>query len=202
MTDQTAPDTEPTSLPAALVELRHARVEIARLTPFVAVADGASRAAEHWENEAKRWLAFIQRGMDTHTQFSLLHPDGTVEKLPCADWCYACRIERAEAELRRYAEADSADAAAGSYAHRAEQAEAAVKRAQERCQAVRDRVGPGGMINASQILGLLSPTWPDGNYEAPQPSTTPNEPWRYATTWAEYGAGRAALDGTEQPREQ
>lgn len=101
MTDQTAPDIEPTSLPAALVELRHARVEIARLKPFVAVADGASRAAEHWENEAKRWLAFIQRGMDTHTQFSLLHPDGTIEKLPCADWCYACRIEKSEAGAQR-----------------------------------------------------------------------------------------------------
>jgi len=48
--------------------------------------------------------------------------------------------------------------------------EAAVERVRERCQAVRDRVGPGGMINASQILGLLSPTWPDGNYEAPAPA--------------------------------
>jgi hypothetical protein len=26
------------------------------------------------------------------------------------------------------------------------------------------------MINASQILGLLSPTWPDGNFEAPAPA--------------------------------
>lgn len=42
----------------------------------------------------------------------------------------------------------------------------ALARVRDRCQAVRDRTGPGGMINASQILGLLSPTWPDGNYEA------------------------------------
>lgn len=49
---------------------------------------------------------------------------------------------------------------------RAEHAEAAITRAREHCQAVRDRVGPSGMINASQVLGLLSPTWPDGNYEA------------------------------------
>ncbi|MFC9847766.1 hypothetical protein ACFWFF_01450 [Streptomyces sp. NPDC060223] len=55
MTDQIASDNEPTSLPMALIELRHARSEIARLTPFVAVADGASRAAEHWEAEAKRF---------------------------------------------------------------------------------------------------------------------------------------------------
>jgi hypothetical protein len=31
-------------------------------------------------------------------------------------------------------------------------------------QEVRDRQGPSGMINASQVIGLLSPTWPDGNY--------------------------------------
>ncbi|MFI8531768.1 hypothetical protein ACIGMX_16200 [Streptomyces aquilus] len=59
-----------------------------------------------------------------------------------------------------------------------EQAQAAIERVRETCQGVRDRRGPGGMINASQILGLLSPTWPDGNYEASAP---------------------VALDGTEQP---
>ncbi|MER7971050.1 hypothetical protein ABTX35_18985 [Streptomyces sp. NPDC096080] len=48
-----------------------------------------------------------------------------------------------------------------------EAAKAAIKRVRERCCGVRDRNGAGGMINASQILGLLSPTWPDGNYEAP-----------------------------------
>ncbi|MEU0667161.1 hypothetical protein ABZ508_02710 [Streptomyces lavendulocolor] len=55
-------------------------------------------------------------------------------------------------------------------------AEAALDRVRDRCQGVRDRVGPGGMINASQILGLLSPTWPDGNYEAPPPSAALDEP--------------------------
>lgn len=53
---------------------------------------------------------------------------------------------------------------------RAQQAETAVERVRGTCQKVRDRVGPGGMINASQILGLLSPTWPDGNFEAPAPA--------------------------------
>ncbi|MEU0087210.1 DUF6011 domain-containing protein [Streptomyces sp. NPDC006274] len=51
-----------------------------------------------------------------------------------------------------------------------DQLAAAIDRASERCQQVRDREGPGGMINASQILGLLSPTWPDGNFEAPTPA--------------------------------
>ncbi|MGW3442208.1 3'-5' exonuclease [Streptomyces sp. NPDC001076] len=59
---------------------------------------------------------------------------------------------------------------------RAEQASAAVELARERCQAVRDREGPGGMINASQILGMLSPTWPDGNYEASAPGDAPSTP--------------------------
>ncbi|MCX4809027.1 DUF6085 family protein [Streptomyces sp. NBC_01239] len=46
MTDQIAPDTDPDTLPAALVELRQARAEIARLCPFVDMADQAARAAE------------------------------------------------------------------------------------------------------------------------------------------------------------
>lgn len=94
--DQTAPDTEPTDLRMALIELRHLRAEVARLRPFVAVADGASRAAEHWEGETKRWLAFIERGMETHMRFGVIREDGTREELPCADWCYACRLDRAE----------------------------------------------------------------------------------------------------------
>jgi hypothetical protein len=97
-------------------------------------------------------------------------------------------VTRRERELKTVGEAR----------HRAE---AAVERVRERCQAVRDRVGPSGMINASQILGLLSPTWPDGNHEAPAPGTAPDEPneqYRFATTWAEYHAGRKALD---EPKE-
>jgi hypothetical protein len=41
------------------------------------------------------------------------------------------RLDQAETELRRYAEAESADAAAGSYAGRAEHAEAAIERVRE-----------------------------------------------------------------------
>ncbi|NUS82998.1 MAG: hypothetical protein HOY75_09640 [Streptomyces sp.] len=67
---------------------------------------------------------------------------------------------------------------------------AAVDRVLERCQAVRDREGPSGMINASQILRLLSTTWPDGNYEAEPPtSDTPSQPvmtgqHHYGRAWA------------------
>ncbi|WKV74744.1 hypothetical protein AW27_026425 [Streptomyces sp. PCS3-D2] len=53
---------------------------------------------------------------------------------------------------------------------------AAIARVRNRCQSVRDRVGPSGMINASQILGLLSAKWPDGNYEAPLTNAALDEP--------------------------
>ncbi|WP_405883597.1 hypothetical protein OG747_36450 [Streptomyces sp. NBC_01384] len=43
-------------------------------------------------------------------------------------------IEQLNAELRRYSEAESADAAAGSYAGRAEQAEAAIERVRRLCE--------------------------------------------------------------------
>ena len=52
MTEEIAADTEPTDLRMALIELRQLRAEVAHLRPFVAVADGASRAAEHWEQAA------------------------------------------------------------------------------------------------------------------------------------------------------
>ncbi|GAQ52095.1 hypothetical protein [Streptomyces acidiscabies] len=46
MTDQSAPDTEPTDLPTALIELRHARAEVDRLRPFVDMVDQSQRTAE------------------------------------------------------------------------------------------------------------------------------------------------------------
>ena len=71
----------------------------------------AGRTADDWEQqrqradqaeaEARRWLAFIERGIDTHMSFGVIHPDGTREQLPCADWCYACRVGRAEGTVRR-----------------------------------------------------------------------------------------------------
>ena len=57
--------------------------------------------ADPAEAEARRWLAFIERGIDTHMSFGVIHPDGTREQLPCADWCYACRVGRAEGTVRR-----------------------------------------------------------------------------------------------------
>lgn len=162
---------------------------------------------------------------------------------------YMAAAELAEAELQRYAEVDSADAAAGSYAHRAEQAEA------ERDGAYRERahllallaalhpsvIAPAPDVNEDgwQILYLqiggkqaswhIAPRdaelyahvehvaaddrraqW-DGHTteqkythigehtarlyaEARGRAETPANHYRFATTWSEYHAGRAALD--------
>lgn len=40
---------------------------------------------------------------ETHMQFGFLRPDGTEEMMPCADWCYRCKLDRAEAERDRLA---------------------------------------------------------------------------------------------------
>lgn len=47
---------------------------------------------------------------------------------------------------------------------RVEQAETITARVTDRMREY-DRYG-GGMVNIRQVLNLLSPTWPDGNYEA------------------------------------
>lgn len=60
-----------------------------------------TRQAETAKAEAARWLAFIERGLDTHMAFSVIKSDGSTEQLPCADWCHACRVERAEAAVAR-----------------------------------------------------------------------------------------------------
>ncbi|MFI5880870.1 hypothetical protein [Streptomyces sp. NPDC051554] len=79
-----------------------------------ALASATTRAASA-EAQAEHWLAFIER-FPNHMQFSVLRPDGTTALLPCADWCYACRVENAEAAIARVralAEANTADGTDG-----------------------------------------------------------------------------------------
>jgi hypothetical protein len=49
------------------------------------------------------------------------------------------------------------------------EAEVIIARVKARCHQVRSHAGPSGMINASQVLSLLSSSWPDGNFESPTP---------------------------------
>lgn len=66
------------------------------------------------------------------------------------------RADRAEAELRHYTEAESADAAAGSYAHRAEHAEAAIIRVRNACdQLRRAAVLADGQPHTDRERGIL-----------------------------------------------
>jgi hypothetical protein len=100
------------------------------------------------------------------------------------------RAEQAEDLLRvAHETSNRSEAERARAAQRAEEAQAALERVRERCQGVRGRSGPGGMINATQILGLLSPTWPDGNYEAPAPADALNCAEQPASS-------RAQQDGT------
>jgi hypothetical protein len=43
----------------------------------------------------------IGRGFTEHMRFGLAHPDGTTEMLACADWCYACKLDAANARAER-----------------------------------------------------------------------------------------------------
>jgi hypothetical protein len=64
---------------------------------------GLQAALQEARDEAAGWIACIQRGFDEHMQFSVLKPDGSTEQLPCADWCYACKLANTEAERDRLA---------------------------------------------------------------------------------------------------
>lgn len=77
----------------------------------------------------------------------------------CArDSCIPCDLV-ASAEDVRWLLKQLGDANA-----RAEQAETVTARVTDRMREY-DRHG-SGMVNIRQVLNLLSPTWPDGNYEA------------------------------------
>ncbi|WP_405888817.1 hypothetical protein OG762_36670 [Streptomyces sp. NBC_01136] len=87
-------------------------------------------------------------------------------------------MERLHAELRRYTEAESADAAAGSYAGRAEQAEAAIARVREYLERHAHQVA----VTPIDLLALLNAPAPSGpaatqaTVAGSYPRTTPNNP--------------------------
>jgi hypothetical protein len=53
-------------------------------------------------------LSMMERWSEEHIRFGVITPEGTTEMLPCADWCYACKMERLkefegrEAERKAY----------------------------------------------------------------------------------------------------
>lgn len=67
------------------------------------------------QDEARRWLAFIERGHLQHMSFGLIQPDGSTEQLACADWCHVCRTDRTQTALREVLDAFEAYWAHASY---------------------------------------------------------------------------------------
>lgn len=146
----------------------------------------------HHDDQLTTWLADTPHHWDGDGDLVIDTPDGEIHPRP-GSWLVRWTDDEVTVASPRTAHRTYGPQ---GLAGRLRAAEAALARVRERCQQVRDRVGPGGMINASQILGLLSPTWPDGNYEAAPAS--PDEQYRFATEWSEYHAGRKALD---EPKE-
>jgi hypothetical protein len=106
------------------------------------------------------------------------------------DALYA-RLDQAETELRWYTEADSANAAAGSYAHRAERAEAAIARV----AAVAEEY-PAGIDTALIHEALDEP--------APRPDATPATGHVYLSTGCHHGEhtyckSMTGMNGAKRP---
>lgn len=79
--------------------------DVALVDEMLATVDKSEARAREAQDMAEQLRAFIDRGFDTHAKFSVIAPDGSTEELPCADWCLACKIERAEATIERVREA-------------------------------------------------------------------------------------------------
>ncbi|MFJ8224929.1 DUF6011 domain-containing protein [Streptomyces griseus] len=82
------------------------------------------------------------------------------------------RADRAEQDVQEL-KADNLQLAAIFAAERAraEAAEAAIKRTVDQMRAYIVASGSAG-VNPKQVIDLLSPTWPNGNHEAPAPGPT------------------------------
>ncbi len=48
-----------------------------------------------------RLVAMIERGYEQHMRFGVIDADGTTQMQPCADWCYACKLEQLRADLEQ-----------------------------------------------------------------------------------------------------
>lgn len=54
--------------------------------------------------EISRLIGFIERGFDTHMQFGVIGADGVTTMQPCADWCYACKLDLAREAAKQRAD--------------------------------------------------------------------------------------------------
>ncbi len=208
----------PGRLPDAAPPSPTGRVTLQDLTP------GQLGALYDERDQLRAWL---ERGFDEHMAFRLVRPDGTDEDMPCADWCYACRLDRTEAE-RDGAYNERAHLAALLAALHPSVIAPAPDVDEDGWQILYLRIGgkQASWHIAPRDAGLFAHVehvpaddrraqW-DGHTteqkythieqhaarlyaEARGRAESPaDEQYRYATTWAEYNAGRAALD---EPKE-
>jgi hypothetical protein len=77
-------------------QLNHTRAELAKAD---AENNANGQRAEQAEANNARLLALMERLPDEHMRFGVIGDKG-VEMLPCADWCWACRLQRAEQRAR------------------------------------------------------------------------------------------------------
>jgi hypothetical protein len=87
---------------------------------LLARAEQAEAERDALAAQVAAMTGMLERMPEVHMQFGLLHPDGTTEQLPCADWCYACKLQtaieradRAEATVREQVVAELTRAAQG-----------------------------------------------------------------------------------------
>jgi type II secretory pathway pseudopilin PulG len=85
-----------------LEELRQ-QLSAARATIDGQQREALKTAARLRATEAERDLlrGMAERVPETHMQFGVISPDGAVEMQPCADWCWACKLDAAQARAEQ-----------------------------------------------------------------------------------------------------
>lgn len=51
----------------------------------------------------RKQVRALQRMLESfpnkHMRFDIIFPDGTTEQMPCADWCYACKLDKRHKDI-------------------------------------------------------------------------------------------------------
>lgn len=49
--------------------------------------------------DSQRFQSWLERFPEVHMRFGVIDAEGETEMLPCADWCYACKLDQLQTEL-------------------------------------------------------------------------------------------------------
>jgi hypothetical protein len=85
------------------VEITYAERQNAELAEALDAADGEHlRQTEELRQSNAVLQRMLERMPEKHMRFNHLNPDGTVSEAGnCADWCYACKLEKLRSEVGR-----------------------------------------------------------------------------------------------------